>query len=110
MDIDFAHQLALARQAAEIEEASNSSFSDLTDSIAKSNEQEEWMNLASEAGVTIKFEDLSYLRVQCVQVRTQHELAMLKDEAKAYNKKREVKPRVPLKCAVKQVQFGFGCC
>ena len=112
MDLGFAQQLALARMAAEVEDSYVSSSSASMDSF-ESYDREQLRHFAEEAGVHITFTDCSDLRVQCAKVRTDYELALLrqseKKRAPLVAKKEKVQVRVPLKCAVKNVQFGLGC-
>lgn len=109
--MNFAEQLALARLAAEMEDSSSCSAS--MNSI-ESYDMEQLRQFAEEANVHITFTDCSDLRVQCAKVRTEYELSLLRRSEKkrmpVVAKKEKAQVRVPLKCAVKNVQFGFGCC
>jgi hypothetical protein len=113
MDLDFAEQLALARVAAEVEDVYSSSSSVSMNSF-ESYDMEQLRQYAEEAGVSITFTDCSDLRVQCAKVRMEHEMALLRRSEKKSKpvvaKKEKAQVRVPLKVAVKNVQFGFGCC
>lgn len=117
--MDFAQQLVLARMEAEIEEA-NRGFATGSMPASQDNQQclwDELKQLAEEAGVHIRFTEDVSLSVQCARVRAEHELSLLsvKDSTlvrPVANKQVGGKPnnRVPLKVAVKNVQFGMGCC
>lgn len=114
MDMDFAQQLVLARMAAEIDACQNGSAS-LSSSSRSTHDfhMEQLKCYAEEVGVHISFVDNGDLSVQCARVRAEHELALLRESERAFcqNKRVAGKPqaRVPLKVAVKNVQFGFGC-
>jgi hypothetical protein len=115
MDLNFAEQLALARVVAEVEDVYSSSSSVSMNSF-ESYDMEQLRQYAEEAGVSITFTDCSDLRVQCAKVRMEHEMALLRRSEKkskpviVKTKKEKAQVRVPLKVAVKNVQFGFGCC
>ncbi len=99
MNTSFLNQLDAARLMA-AEARVNS-----TDSVVARFEQEQLMILAKEAGVHVKFQSCSDLRAQCAKVRAEHEIASWREA-----KESATNNRVVLKCAIKEVKFGVGCC
>ncbi len=110
--MDFAQQLVLARMAAEIDECQQGSMcSSASGESTNDFHLEQLKCFAEEAGVHISFVDNGDLSVQCARVRADHELALLRESKLAWgqNKSHKSQTRIPLKVAVKNVQFGLGC-
>lgn len=93
MDSEFARQLANARLNAASEPSSVSSV-----------EMDQLKVIADEMGVELKFMDCSDLRFQL-------ESALLEQQMKEAKRLMvEMKNRIPLAVAKKNVVFGLGCC
>lgn len=116
MDSSFAQQLILARMAAEIGTCQHG-YESLSSSSKSTNDfhLEQLKCFAEEAGVHITFINNGDLSVQCARARAEHELALLRERERSLGKDKlhkvvgKSQARMPLKIAVKNVQFGLGC-
>lgn len=102
MDTNFARQLINARLDADVEDAMMDRLTTTNTFDSQKFHLEELKCIAENEGVHISFVSQIDLSVQCAIIRAEHENALLKKDAQALKNNKKI--------AVKNVEFGKGCC
>lgn len=102
MDTNFARQLINARLQADMEVGKKDTKTLTSTFDNDKSHLEELKYIAENEGVHISFLSDIDLSVQCAMIRAEHENALLKQKAQEQKNNK--------KFAVKNVEFGKGCC